>query len=475
MIIYNTLSRQLEEFVPLNEKEVTLYTCGPTVYHYAHIGNLRAFVFYDTLKRILQENGYAVKHVMNITDVGHLVAEHDSDDSGEDKMEKGARREGKSVWDVAKFYTDAYHADVRALGIIPPTIEPKATEYIQEQIELIEKLEEKGYTYRTSNGIAYDSAKFSNYAKLSRMKMHELKEGARVEADTEKKNPTDFYLWKFSKPDEHRQMEWDSPWGKGFPGWHVECSAMAIKLLGETIDIHCGGIDHIPVHHTNEIAQSEGATGKPFSRYWMHNNFLTIVGGAKMAKSGDNFYTLQKVIEQGFEPMVFRYFVLTANYRSELEFSVESLRAAEGTLAGIRRWLYDHSETVELRDKSSEFYTRFIDAINTDLDTPRALSVLHEMLSSGLSDDQKRAHLLAFDRVLGLGFSDTLRQSLFLSEEVLSTLQIDGKPVKDILEERANARKARDWELSDMIRQTAQTHGYVIEDTPGGQKVKKSR
>ncbi|MDQ3098155.1 MAG: cysteine--tRNA ligase [bacterium] len=475
MKLYNTLSRSLEEFTPLDPLLVSLYTCGPTVYHFAHIGNLRAFIFYDLLKRTLSVNGYNVKHVMNITDVGHLVSNHDIDDSGEDKMEKGARREGKSVWDVAQHYTDAYHADVSALNIIPPTVEPKATDYIQEQIDLISLLEQKGFTYKTSAGIVYNTAKFPGYAKLSRMKIEELKEGARVEPDPEKQNLTDFYLWKFSIAFEQRQMEWDSPWGKGFPGWHIECSAMAMKLLGETIDIHCGGIDHIPVHHTNEIAQTEGATGKLFSRFWMHNNFLTIVGGAKMAKSGDNFYTLTKVKELGFDPMVFRYFTLTAHYRSELEFSVNTMRAAEETMNGIRRLLYDHPEAQMLQDLSSDFYQRFTVAMNNDLDSPRALSILHEMLSSSLNDTGKRSHLIAFDKILGLGLAELTKTSLFLSESEIDTLHIDGKTVREILFERESARKARDWELSDLIRLTAQSSGYIIEDTQSGQKVKKNR
>ncbi len=470
MKIYNTLSRAIEEFVPIKEKKVLLYTCGPTVYHFAHIGNLRCFIFYDTLKRVLQLNGYSVDHVMNITDVGHLVSDQDS---GEDKMEKGAKREGKSVWDVAKYYTDAYHADVCALNILPPTHEPKATEYISQQIDLVKVLEEKGFTYTTSTGIVFDTSKFPSYAILSRMKMEELKEGARVDADTEKRNLSDFYLWKYSG-DEKRQMEWNSPWGTGFPGWHLECSAMAFSLLGETIDIHCGGIDHIPVHHTNEIAQSEAASGKPFSHYWMHNNFLTIAGGAKMAKSGENFYTLKKVRELGFEPMVFRYFILTAHYRSELEFSVESLASARGTLDGIRRLLYDHPDAQPLQDKTSSYYLRFTEAMNNDLDSPNALSILHEMLSSTISHEEKRAHLLTFDESLGLGLEEVVRKSQFLSERELEEIVIDSKSGVQILEEREKARREKDWNLSDLIRLSAQSAGYYIEDTPSGQKIKRN-
>lgn len=474
MKIYNTLSRQLEEFTPLNPNEVTLYTCGPTVYHYAHIGNLRGFTFYDVLKRTLIANGYNVKHVMNITDVGHLVSDNDLDDSGEDKMEKGARREGKSVWDVARYYTDAFHKDVSTLNILPPTFEPKATEYIQEQIDLIKILEEKGFTYQTSSGVVYDSTKFPGYANLSRMKIEDLKEGARVEADHEKRSLTDFYLWKFAKADEDRQMEWDSPWGKGFPGWHLECSAMAISLLGETIDIHCGGIDHIPVHHTNEVAQSEAATGKQFSRYWMHNNFLTIAGGIKMAKSGDNFYTLSKIVDLGFEPMAFRYFILTAKYRSELEFSIESIRASQETLDGIRRMLYDHPQAEALVDLSSEYYVKFMDALNDDLDTAKALSVMHEMLSSNLSDDNKRSHLLSFDNVLGLGFSEIIQTSQFLSDSDL-LVRIGDSDLNTYINKRNDARNVKDWKKSDEIRNLLRDAGYDVEDTKDGQRVKKRR
>jgi cysteinyl-tRNA synthetase len=477
MKVYNTLSRRLEEFVPLNEKEVTLYTCGPTVYHYAHIGNLRAYLFADTLKRVLYANGYSVKHVMNITDVGHLVSD---EDTGEDKMQKGARREGKTAWDVAKFYTDAFIKDLDRLTIQPPTFQPRATEYITEQIELVKKLEEKGYTYRTSQGVVYDTSKFPHYNKLSRMDLEKLKEGARVEEDREKKNPTDFYLWKFSPKTEKRDMEWNSPWGVGFPGWHIECSAMAITLLGETIDIHTGGPEHITIHHTNEIAQSEAATGKQFVRYWMHFNYITLANSEKMAKSGDNFLTLQRVIDMGFEPMVYRYFVLTAQYRSELEFSVESLQSAKQTLNSIRRYLYDHPEAEALQDTNSIYYTRFMEAMNNDLDTPAALAVMHEMLGSSLSDDDKRAHLLSFDALLGLRFSETIHLSEYLDPQnlrisVQDTVSVDDTTVSAevLLSDRKKARDQKDWKRADEIRDTFKKAGYEIEDTAQGSKLKK--
>lgn len=468
MKIYNTLSRQLEEFVPLEPGIVTLYTCGPTVYHYAHIGNLRSFLTWDVLKRTLIQDGYEVKHVMNITDVGHLT---DDADAGEDKMEKGARREGKSVWDIARFYTDAYLDDVKALNILPPTMQPKATEYIQQQIDLITVLEEKGYTYKTSSGIAYDTSKFPDYNKLSRMNLDELQEGARVEADSEKRHVTDFYLWKFSKPDEIRQMEWDSPWGKGFPGWHVECSAMAINLLGETIDIHCGGIDHIPVHHTNEIAQSEAATGKLFSRYWMHNNFLTLSGGSKMAKSGDNFFTLQKIVDLGFEPLVYRYMVLTAHYRSELEFSIESLQQAKITLENIRNFLHDHEGFSPVDVQSNNYYLDFMSALNDDLNTPQALAVLHTIMKSDLSEEVKISLLLSFDSILGLRLAEELEKSSFVDP---SSIEIDGKSLQILLNEREAARAAKNWVKADAIRDLISQHGFLLEDTKDGQKARKA-
>ncbi len=468
MKIYNTLTRTTEIFEPLNGPKVTLYTCGPTVYHYAHIGNLRCFLFYDLLKRVLTHNGYDVVHVMNITDVGHLT---DDADAGEDKMEKGARREGKTAWEVAKFYTDAFLKDMDDLGIIPPTHQPKATDYIQQQIDLIVELEKKGFTYTTSTGVAFDTSKFPDYAKLSKMNIEQLKEGARVEADNEKRNITDFYLWKFSPADHKRDMEWESPWGVGFPGWHVECSAMAIELLGETIDIHCGGIDHIPVHHTNEIAQSEGATGKQFSRYWMHNNFLNIAGGVKMAKSGDNFYTLQKVVDLGFEPMVFRYMMLTAQYSSELEFSVESLHQAQQTLENIRSHLYDAGESVKAAELNSQFHIDFYAAMDDDLNSPEALSILHSMLKSELSLDEKRQHLIAFDDVLGLGFADDAKKSAFV--DAYSVELNSSASAVELLKQRANAREEKNWEKSDEIRAEFENAGYVIEDTKDGQKIKR--
>ncbi len=302
---YNTLTRRKEPFEPLQPGSVGLYTCGPTVYNYAHIGNLRTYLFEDILKRTLLYNGYAVKHVMNITDVGHLTGDRDM---GEDKLEKGAQREGKSAWEIAAHYTEAFQKDIERLNILAPTIWCKATDTIPEQIALIRMLEEKEFTYRTADGVYFDTARFPGYTRLSHQNLEALQEGARVEKNPEKRNATDFALWKFSPPGVQRQMEWDSPWGVGFPGWHIECSAMSMKYLGDQLDIHCGGTDHIDVHHTNEIAQSEAATGKPFFRYWMHGAFLIIAGGKKMAKSEDNFLTLENAfLRHGKDPLAYRY------------------------------------------------------------------------------------------------------------------------------------------------------------------------
>ena len=334
LYLYNSLMRRKQQFKPVKPGAVGLYTCGPTVYNYAHIGNLRTYIFEDILKRVLVYNGYAVKHVMNITDVGHLTGDRDM---GEDKMEAGAAREGKSAWDIAEFYTQSFKKDIAHLNILPPDVWVKATDTIPEQIALIETLEEKGYTYRTSDGIYFDTAKFKDYTKLSHQDLEALKEGARVERNPEKRNATDFALWKFSPQGLKRQMEWESPWGVGFPGWHLECSAMSMKFLGEQLDIHCGGTDHIDVHHTNEIAQSEAATGKPFFNFWMHGAFLIIQGGKKMAKSEGNFLTLENAfLKNDINPLVYRFASFLTHYRKPMEYSAESIEAARNGLLHLQ-------------------------------------------------------------------------------------------------------------------------------------------
>jgi len=334
MHLYNTLTRSKELFRPLKEGEVFMYHCGPTVYNYAHLGNLRAYVFADILRRVFSFNNYAVKQVINITDVGHLTSD---EDEGEDKLEAGARREGKSAQEIAEFYTGAFLEDMSALNIdTRATLFPKATEHIAEQIDLIKTLEKKGATYRTSDGVYFDTSACKQYGELAHLDIAGLKEGARVLKNPEKRNATDFALWKFSKPEEKRQQEWESPWGLGFPGWHLECSAMSMKYLGPHFDIHTGGIDHIPVHHTNEIAQSETATGEKFVNYWMHAGFVNIEG-AKMAKSEENFITLKTLTEKGFSPLAYRYWLLTADYKKTINFTWEALEGAETAFRKLQR------------------------------------------------------------------------------------------------------------------------------------------
>jgi cysteinyl-tRNA synthetase len=404
LFLYNTLSRSKEEFKPIKPGEVGLYTCGPTVYNFAHIGNLRTYIFEDILRRVLIYNGYRVKHVMNITDVGHLTGDRDM---GEDKMEKGAQREGKTAWDIAAYYAQAFRQDIIHLNILEPDIWVKATDTIDEQIALVKTLEEKGYTYQTGDGIYFDTAKFENYTKLSHQNLEALQEGARVEKNPEKRNATDFALWKFSPPDTQRQMEWDSPWGVGFPGWHVECSAMSMKFLNDQLDIHCGGTDHIDVHHTNEIAQSEAATGKAFFNFWMHGAFLIISGGKKMAKSEGNFLTLENAfLKHGFSPLAYRFAAFLTHYRKPMEYSDEGIEAARNGLLHLQNQVRQIA-TAAVNESSDvtanpEFKNKFLQAINDDLNMPRAMAVVQEVLKSNISDSEKYATVLDYDRVLGL-------------------------------------------------------------------------
>lgn len=431
-----------------------LYTCGPTVYNFAHIGNLRTYIFEDILKRVLIYNGYSVRHIMNITDVGHLAGDADM---GEDKMEKGAKREGKNAWELAEFYTKAFQSDIKKLNILDPDEWPRATEYIQEQIDLIKILETKGYTYKTSDGIYFDTSRFENYNKLSHLDLETLREGARVEKNDEKKNPTDFALWKFSPAGEKRQMEWGSPWGVGFPGWHIECSAMSAKLLGDNLDIHCGGMDHINVHHTNEIAQSEAATGKKFFNFWMHGAFLNIAGGKKMAKSAENFLTLENALEKkNISPLTYRFAVLGTHYRKPMEYSEEIIKNAENG--------YQHliNQVRELGDKegsvNQEFKNKFLEAINDDLNTPQALAVAQELLKSGLSREDKLATILDFDKVLGLGLDVPGEENI---PDDINELKIA----------REKARKDKNWEESDRLRDEIEKKGYVVEDGKDGMRI----
>jgi cysteinyl-tRNA synthetase len=459
LYLYNSLTRKKEEFYSIKSGEVGLYTCGPTVYNYAHIGNLRTYIFEDILKRVLIYNGYKVKHVMNITDVGHLSGDRDM---GEDKMESGAAREGKSAWDIADFYTQAFKKDIAQLNILNPDIWVKATDTLPEQIALVKTLEEKGYTYRTADGIYFDTSKFKDYTKLSHQDLEALQEGARVEPNPEKRNPTDFALWKFSPKDSKRQMEWDSPWGVGFPGWHLECSAMSMKFLGEQLDIHCGGTDHIDVHHTNEIAQSEAATGKPFFNFWMHGAFLIIAGGKKMAKSAENFLTIENAfLKNDINPLAYRFAAFLTHYRKPMEFSDEGIEAARNGLLHLQNQVRQVVAAGVGSDNAinAEYKNKFLVAVNNDLNMPRAMAVIQEMLKSSIGDTEKLTTILDFDRVLGLRL-DQLDQEQPLPEAVQKRVNA-----------RIKARQGKDFAAADRLRAEIEAMGYLVQDTKDGMKV----
>ena len=459
LYLYNTLTRKKEIFKPIQGKEVGLYTCGPTVYNFAHIGNLRTFIFEDILKRALLYNGYRVKHIMNITDVGHLTGDRDM---GEDKMEKGAQREGKTAWEIAEFYTRSFKQDMMLLNILEPTLWCKATDTIPEQIELIKTLEDKGFTYDISDGVYFDTLKFEGYTKLSNQDLEALQEGARVERNPEKRNATDFALWKFSPEGVKRQMEWDSPWGVGFPGWHIECSAMSMKFLGDQLDIHCGGVDHIDVHHTNEIAQSEAATGKKFFNTWMHGAFLIISGGKKMAKSEGNFLTLDSTfIQNGIDPLVYRFATYQTHYRKPMEYSEEAVQAARNGLDHLKNQVRSlmskgMDDTASVNDGYKQ---KFIKELNDDLNMPRALASVQEALKSDMDDSEKLATVLDFDRVLGLDL-----EKVTVSKELPENIQ-------QKIAAREKARAAKNWALSDQLRDEIQALGYVVQDAKDGMTV----
>ncbi|MEN8907380.1 MAG: cysteine--tRNA ligase [Clostridiales bacterium] len=451
--LYNTMLRKIEKFIPISNDIVGMYTCGPTVYNFAHIGNLRMYIFEDILKRVLLINGYNIKHVMNVTDVGHLVSD---DDNGEDKMEVGAKRENKTAFEIADFYFEAFKKDLSRLSIINPSIWCKATQHIKEQIAFVEKLESKGYTYVSNDGVYFDTSKLNNYGELAKLDLEGLKEGARVESNNQKKNITDFALWKFSPKDVQRQMEWDSPWGKGFPGWHIECSAMAMKYLGEQFDIHCGGIDHIPVHHTNEIAQSESITNKKWVNTWLHGEFLILEGNEKMAKSG-KFITLETLIEKNINPLVYRYFCMNAHYRKALIFSWESLKAAENAYKRLC------SKVIALKEKlnnnkhgeiNEKYYMRFLKAINNDLNIPLSVASLWDMINDNeINDNDKYKTLIEMDKVLGLNIENMEVEKINIDEEIIN-----------LVEKRNIARKNKDYATADLLRKEIENKGYILED-----------
>jgi len=467
--IYNSLSRKVEDFKPIEPNKVGMYTCGPTVYNFAHIGNFRTYTTADLLLRTLKYNGFDVKYVMNLTDVGHLTGDNLGDaDLGEDRMEKAAKKEGKTAWDVAKFYTEAFLKDFESLNLEKPERFTKATDHIQEQIQLVKRLEEKGFTYKTSDGIYFDTSKFKDYGRLS--DLDQIKEGARVEINEEKKNPRDFALWKFSPKDEKRHMEWKSPWGKGFPGWHIECSAMSMKYLGETFDIHAGGIDLKQTHHPNEIAQAEAATGKKFVNYWVHSAFM-LVQGERMSKSLGNNYKLYDLEKEGHTPFGLRYLYLQTHYRQEMNFTFAALTAAENAL----KKLYEEAASWEDGSESTGarpavdfkgYEERFLEAINDDLNMSKALSVVWEMVKSDNPNPAKAQALFKMDEVLGLN----IRQ---ISQKLRREKGIVPDFISEMAKEREGFRKQKKFNLADQMRKKIEKMGYEIEDSDKGVKIKK--
>ncbi len=460
----NTLTRKKEIFKPLVPGEVGFYSCGPTVYWYQHIGNLRTYIFNDILKRVLIYNGYKVKHVMNITDVGHLTSDADE---GEDKIEKAAKKEGKKAEEIANYYLKVFRDDLRKLNIIEPNIWCKATEHIKEQIELIKILEKKGFTYRTSDGIYFDTSKLDDYGKMACLNEEGLEAGKRVDIG-EKRNKTDFALWKFSEKPGVRQQEWDSPWGVGFPGWHIECSAMSSKYLGEQFDIHTGGEDHIQVHHTNEIAQSEAAFGKkPWVRYWLHGAFLTFKG-EKISKSKGGLLTISELEEKGIEPLSYRYFCLNTHYHKPLAFSMDALRGAQNAFHNLKNkileLLEEKNEEKSNKEKLKEYEIKFHEEINDDLNTPKALAVLWVLLKdSEVSSLDKYNLIIKFDEVLGLNLKELKKEEEKISEEI-----------ETLIKEREKARKNKDWVKADSIRDQLKKQGIILEDTPKGIRWRKA-
>ena len=468
MQLHNTLTGTVEPFTPIHDQQVSLYTCGPTVYSEPLIGNWVAYIRWDLLVRTLKANGYSVARVMNITDVGHLVSDADE---GEDKMEKGARREGVSAWQVAARYTDRFIEGMTALNLLPADVLPRATDHISEQIALIERLQAGGHTYIIGDGVYFDTSTFPAYTDFAHLDLKAMRAGARVEHNTEKRNPSDFALWKFSPADQTRDMEWDSPWGKGFPGWHIECSAMALKYLGETIDIHTGGIDHIPVHHTNEIAQSEAATGKRLANYWLHANFL-LVNGTKISKSLGNGYTLDDLTSKGFTALDFRMFVLQSHYRTESNFTWENLTAAQSRLrhwrsvACLRHQTHsthekDNHQLGDGRDGLLAAKQAGLEALNTDLNSPLALSVFERAL-----DGADKALLSQIPH-------NALVDLLEYIDETLGLKLLDSTPDisdehKQLIIERSRVREDKDWQRSDELRDELARAGIGLNDTPDG-------
>ena len=459
IFFYNTNKKKKEVFKPIDEKEVRIYSCGPTVYKDATIGNMRTNIFQDVLRRMLRYNGYKIKHVMNITDVGHLVSDGDE---GEDKMLKSAREEHKTPLEIADYYTKLFFEDLESLNLERPEIICKATEHIKEMLEYVEKLVKNGYAYETSTAIYFDISKLDRYPILSNANLEDQKAGARVEVDKEKRNPHDFALW--IKAPENHLMKWDSPWGPSYPGWHIECSAMGQKYLGEQFDIHTGGIDLVPTHHENEIAQSKGACGKIPANYWLHGEYLLIDGG-KMSKSLGNVYLIKDIKNRGYDPLTYKLFTYSGHYRNKLNFTWEGIDSASKSLERLKQGYQTHKngqEKIE-QDKIEEYKKRFNNAINDDLNMPLAMGIVWEVIRNEKKSKQYADLLLDFDQVLGLKIDQvTKKEEQNIPEEIM-----------ELIEERKEARQNKDWAKSDKLREIINEKGYDIKDTKDGMEVKK--
>lgn len=499
--VFNSMGRQLQDFIPIRENKVGFYGCGPTVYNYAHIGNLRAYVFLDILDRTLRFLGYDVTHVMNITDIGHLSG--DSDD-GEDKMLKTAKDRGQSVLDIADFYTKAFFSDIDRLNIRRPDIVCKATEHISDMIALIRRIEANGHTYSAGGNLYYDVTTFPEYGRLANIRLTDLKPGARIGLDANKRNPYDFVLWFTKSKFENQALTWDSPWGRGYPGWHIECSAMSMKYLGEQFDIHTGGIDHIPIHHTNEIAQSEGATGKRWVNYWLHNEFLVIAKektadtadetasengqSGKMSKSAGNFLTLQTILDNGYDAMDYRFFLLGAHYRSQVAFSWAAMDSAKNArralvqriakiIAKCKNTATPASDTAALSGQEAQnALSRFREALENDFSTPKALSELQQTVKdTALSDEEKTALIQRMDEVLGLELLDQAQKMLRAETEICTeTNGMQTAEITELINERSEAKKNKDYAKADAIRSMLAEKGILLTDTPNGTVWKKA-
>ncbi|MDO4772357.1 MAG: cysteine--tRNA ligase [Bacillota bacterium] len=467
MKLYNSLSRKVEDFEPYEAGKVKMYTCGPTVYNYAHIGNLRTYIHEDVLEKSLELLGYEVTRTMNITDVGHLESDADS---GEDKMLKGAKREKKTVWEIAEMYTDAFFADCAKLNIRRPATVRKATDLIKEYIDFIQVLEQKGFTYFAGGNVYFDITKVEDYTKLSKVDLSELQVARRddVEEDANKKNPHDFVLWFTKSKFDNQEMKWDSPWGIGYPGWHIECSVIALDTLGEELDIHCGGVDHIAVHHTNEIAQTESYTGKDWCKYWWHGEFLVVKEG-KMSKSKGEFLTVDVLIKNGYDPLAYRYYVLGSHYRKQLEFTFENLDSAQTAYKKLRKQSFElcqgAAESCVSGENTAPYREKFDAFLADDLNTANALTVLYEVLKSDLSKDEKAALIRYMDQIFALDLDKELK-----SEGIDEELE---QYVNRKIQERAEAKSAKDWALADAIRDELKEKGIRLLDTKDGVKWEK--